>query len=72
MRCPRCKRQYDILRYVPMKLIDEFVLETTPVYKCPECRWIFAPIDGVIQTSLDQRNGHHKEQALELAGEIKQ
>jgi hypothetical protein len=56
MRCPRCKNQHDILQYVPMRMIDEFVTETTPIYKCPSCRWIFAPIDGVILNALTARN----------------
>jgi uncharacterized C2H2 Zn-finger protein len=43
MRCPRCKAQNDILRYVPMGMIEEYVDETNPIYKCPECRWIFSP-----------------------------
>ena len=45
MRCPRCKRLHDILKYIPMKQIEEFVEDTTPVYKCPACRWIFAPAE---------------------------
>lgn len=43
MRCPRCKTLQDILLYVPMEEIEEFAEETTPCYKCPKCRWIFAP-----------------------------
>jgi hypothetical protein len=55
MRCPRCKKQHDILQYVPLRLIKEFARETTPIYKCPECRWMFAPIDGVIVQALEAR-----------------
>jgi hypothetical protein len=29
--------------YVPMRQIEEFARETTPIYKCPSCRWLFAP-----------------------------
>ena len=43
MRCPRCKQQHDVLQYTPMRLIEEFARETTPLYKCPNCRWMFAP-----------------------------
>lgn len=43
MRCPRCKQPHDILQYVPMKMIEELATETTPIYKCPNCRWLFAP-----------------------------
>lgn len=44
MRCPRCKELHDILRYVPMGQVEEFIEETNPVYKCPSCRWIFSPV----------------------------
>jgi DNA-directed RNA polymerase subunit RPC12/RpoP len=43
MRCPRCKQQHDVLQYTPMRMIEEFATETTPIYKCPNCRWLFAP-----------------------------
>jgi DNA-directed RNA polymerase subunit RPC12/RpoP len=48
MRCPRCRKQHDVLLYVPMGLIEEFVAETNPVYKCPSCRWIFSPAAHVV------------------------
>lgn len=43
MRCPRCRRLNDILRYPPMARVEEFAAETNPIYKCPECRWVFSP-----------------------------
>jgi rubredoxin len=43
MRCPRCRVEQDVLAYIPMETIEEFRSETVPVYKCPKCRWIFAP-----------------------------
>lgn len=43
MRCPRCKKLHDILGYVPLGQIEEFLAETSPIYKCPNCRWLFAP-----------------------------
>jgi len=43
MRCPRCRDLHDILRYVPMGQVEEFRAETNPIYKCPNCRWIFSP-----------------------------
>ena len=49
MRCPRCRKQHDILRYVPMEQIEEFVTETNPIYKCPSCRWIFSPAPYVLE-----------------------
>jgi hypothetical protein len=47
MTCPRCREKQDILRYVPMGQVEEFIDETVPVYKCPSCRWIFAPATNV-------------------------
>lgn len=49
MRCPRCKKTHDILQYVRLELIEEFASETTPCYKCPACKWIFAPADQMPQ-----------------------
>lgn len=43
MTCPRCREKHDILRYVPMGVIEEFADETNPIYKCPTCRWVFSP-----------------------------
>jgi rubredoxin len=43
MRCPRCKTQHDVLRFVPMGVIEEYATETNPIYKCPSCRWVFSP-----------------------------
>lgn len=65
MVCPRCKNGHDLLRYVPLRMIDEFVEETTPVYKCPSCRWIFAPAESVILEVL--RNGNRVEDKKEAA-----
>lgn len=55
MTCPRCKKDQDILLYVPMRMIEEFALETTPVYKCPSCRWIFAPAESLVLAHLQER-----------------
>lgn len=54
MRCPRCKQQHDVLRYTPMRQIEEFTTETTPIYKCPNCRWLFAPCldEEIVQSWL--------------------
>ena len=61
MRCPRCKEQHDILQYVPMRQIEEFIQDTTPIYKCPKCRWLFAPTDSVIMEALAERFGPNEE-----------
>lgn len=57
MRCPRCEESHDILQYVPMGIIEEYALETTPIYKCPACKWLFAPVDDVVLSVIKQRNG---------------
>lgn len=48
MRCPRCRKLNDILLYKPMQSIDEFAQETMPVYKCPNCKWLFAPANNAL------------------------
>lgn len=54
MRCPRCRREQDILAYVPMGQVEEFRPETVPVYKCPSCRWIFAPALDPLRDIFDR------------------
>jgi len=49
MICPRCKRSHDLLQYIRLETIEEFARETTPVYKCPSCKWIFAPAGDMPQ-----------------------
>lgn len=55
MTCPRCKTQNDILQYNRMEESSEFAHETTPIYKCPKCRWLFAPADSLIFDVLSER-----------------
>ena len=57
MRCPRCEKLHDILQYVPLTLIEKFARETTMIYKCPKCSWIFAPVDDVVIQFVQSRNG---------------
>lgn len=53
MKCPRCKGTHDILQYVPMGQVEEFLSETNPIYKCPKCRWIFSPARNVVEDFLN-------------------
>lgn len=46
MVCPRCEKAKDILAYFCMGQIKDYELETAPIYKCPSCSWIFAPVDS--------------------------
>lgn len=48
MRCPRCKKKNDILRFKPLAQIEEFVEETNPIYLCPDCRWKFSPREHIL------------------------
>jgi len=43
MVCPRCKKDHDILQYIRLEMIEEYAHETTPVYKCCSCKWLFSP-----------------------------
>lgn len=43
MTCPRCKNPHDILQYTRMQTVEEYELELTPIYKCPSCKFMFAP-----------------------------
>jgi len=63
MVCPRCKKPHDILQYVPMQLIEEFAEETTTIYKCPDCRWCFAPADKLVFDLLKERTGGDDERS---------
>lgn len=47
MCCPRCKEWEDVLAYTPLGIIDEFIGETCQIYKCPRCRWLFAPAPSI-------------------------
>lgn len=59
MRCPRCKQLHDILRFVPMGMIEEFAEDTNPVYKCPSCRWVFSPAPHVAEIFGNSHSQHN-------------
>jgi hypothetical protein len=42
MLCPRCKKEHPVESYMRLREIEEFKSETTPIYKCESCKWIFA------------------------------
>ena len=56
MKCPRCREINDILKYVPMGQVEEFLSETNPIYKCPKCRWIFSPARNVVEEFLSNES----------------
>ena len=55
LKCPRCKKDFDVLQYNRLIEIPEFQSQTNPVYKCPGCRWIFSLSDNLIFEVLSQR-----------------
>lgn len=60
MRCPRCRKQHDILQYVPLMEIQEFASETNPIYKCPACRWMFSPAPYVLEDFFTNATGSNE------------
>jgi len=42
LKCPRCKQDHSVEEYLRLREAEEFKTETSPVYKCPSCKWIFA------------------------------
>jgi hypothetical protein len=52
MTCPRCKRDFDILQFKRLLMIEEFAKDTTPIYKCPTCSWLVAPADDIVALLL--------------------
>ena len=55
LTCPRCKKQNDILSYIPLMQIEEYAHETNVVYKAPCCKWIFSLSDNLIFEVLSGR-----------------
>ncbi len=66
MRCPRCKTPRDILDFQRFGEIEEFEMDTAPIYKCPKarggCGWIFAPADHTVLSAINPP-------ALDLTGD---
>lgn len=50
MVCPRCENAKSLIAYFCMGQIKDYELETAPIYKCPNCSWIFAPVDNPLDT----------------------
>lgn len=47
MCCPRCEVWKDILAFLTLQQAPKFIEETVPIYKCPECKFLFALSDRV-------------------------
>ena len=68
MVCPRCKKDHDVLQYIRLEQIEEYELETVPIYKCPSCKWMFAPageMDHSVYEKLYQEMQSTLRQVLE-------
>ena len=48
MLCPRCEVRQDILMFKRLQHSEAYADVTECVYKCPQCRFVFAPISGVV------------------------
>lgn len=55
LKCPRCRKDFDVLQFNRLMEIEEFQSQTNPVYKCPGCRWIFSLSDNLIFEVLSGR-----------------
>lgn len=55
LKCPRCRKDFDILQFNRLMEIPQFQEQTNPVYKCPGCRWIFSLSDNLIFEVLSGR-----------------
>jgi DNA-directed RNA polymerase subunit RPC12/RpoP len=44
--CPRCRKSMDLLELEILPEIFAYEAETTPVLRCPYCRWLFALRNG--------------------------
>lgn len=44
LRCPRCRRLFDILRFIPMERPVAFEAQLNWLTKCPGCRFVFSPV----------------------------
>lgn len=48
MLCPRCEVRSDILIFKRLQHSDKYQDLTEAIYKCPYCRFVFAPVSEVI------------------------
>lgn len=52
MTCPRCEKSQDLLAFIRLAQANEDKYLTAPIYKCPECRFVFAPIPDNFDENL--------------------
>lgn len=50
MVCPRCEERQDILAYKRLQQYPNYYDQTAPLYKCPKCRFVFAPLPETLDT----------------------
>lgn len=44
MICPRCEERNNLLKFTKLNQVNARDYNTVPIYKCPECRYVFAPL----------------------------
>jgi rubredoxin len=54
MMCPRCEVRQDILIFKRLQHSDRYEDVTEAIYKCPLCRFVFAPISGVVYNYFNE------------------
>ncbi len=52
MICPRCEMAQDILRYKALKTYNDY--NCAAIYKCANCRAIFAPLPDLFDVVANQ------------------
>lgn len=52
MVCPRCELAQDILAYKALQLYGDYACAA--IYKCPNCRAVFAPLPSLFDVVSNQ------------------
>lgn len=42
LTCPRCHNEASVESYMRLVEAESYKHETSPIYKCEKCKWIFA------------------------------
>ncbi len=44
LRCPSCNTVHPLWRYKPLQFDPRHASVAVPIFKCPKCRFLFAPL----------------------------
>lgn len=47
MICPRCQERSNLLNFTKLNQVNSEHYNTVPIYKCPSCRYVFAPLPDI-------------------------